>query len=474
MGLISEEVEVKLNPRNIKWYEDLGYEIPRYKDKSGKLIISMGTKIKVNILDLTSRSISYVDIQCDNCEKYLSVKWQNYKNNIHEDGRYYCKKCATNLFSVKTRTSNKLINGKSFEQWCINNNRLDILNRWDYELNDCKPSEITFSNGKKYYFKCPRELHKSELKRISGFISGQEGTMDCKKCISFAQWGIDHLGEDFLEKYWDYEKNIIDPWDVSYGSSTKKVYIKCQEKEYHGSYNIKCKDFTINMRCGYCHGKLVHPLDSLGKILEDKELLHLWSDKNKKSPYKYTPKSEQKVYWKCPEGIHEDYPRNIKNSNKCNFRCPECDYSKGEEAISNYFISKGLIKIIDEDYKIIDDSFKDKCQYYIPQKKFKGLVGTGNGLLSYDFYLPNKQYNLLIEYDGEFHYQVIKLYKNEPIKYAEERLRKQQEHDRLKDEYAENNNINLLRIPYWEFDNIENILEDYLNNINNSSAKKVI
>ena len=33
MGLISEYVEIKLGGRNIKYYENLGYEIPRRKDK---------------------------------------------------------------------------------------------------------------------------------------------------------------------------------------------------------------------------------------------------------------------------------------------------------------------------------------------------------------------------------------------------------------------------------------------------------
>jgi len=44
----------------------------------------------------------------------------------------------------------------TFEQWCLDNNRLDILNRWDYELNKCKPSKIGYSTKKKYYFKCPK------------------------------------------------------------------------------------------------------------------------------------------------------------------------------------------------------------------------------------------------------------------------------------------------------------------------------
>jgi hypothetical protein len=469
MGLITEEVEVGLS-RNIKHYEDLGYKIPRRKDKKGRINVVEGTKILVKVQDLPNSSAKNVNIKCDGCGKELiNIKWIDYLRSVKEDGKYYCQKCANKLFASKTRALNKLKNGRSFEQWCIKNNRQEILDRWDYELNDCLPDEINYGTKKKYYFKCPEELHKSELKNINSFTSGKEGSIQCKMCNSFAQWGIDNLGEDFLEKYWDYENNTVDPWNITKCANKPKVWIKCQEKDYHGSYDIRCNDFINSYRCPYCtnqHGK-VHPLDSLGKLLEDKGLLHLYSENNKQSSYKYAPFSQQKVYWKCPEGLHENYPRRIGSSNYYDFRCPECNnYSKGEERISNYFIDIGFIKIADEDYKILNEVFKQKYVYYIPQKKFDSLIGLGNGQLSYDFYLPNLQYNLLIEYDGEYHYKPIKNYKNEPIKHAEAKLKKQQKHDKLKNEYAKNNNINLLRIPYWDYDNIEEILDNYFKNIN--------
>ena len=82
---------------------------------------------------------------------------------------------------------NKNKNSKSFEQWCIDNNRQDVLDRWDYELNDCKPSEISFgSSSKKYYFKCPKGIHKSELKNISSFTSGKQNNLNCNQCNMIA------------------------------------------------------------------------------------------------------------------------------------------------------------------------------------------------------------------------------------------------------------------------------------------------
>ena len=87
----------------------------------------------------------------------------------------------------------------------------------------------------------------------------------------------------------------------------------------------------------------VHPTDSLGKYLENNNLLYIWSSNNKKSPYEYAPKSKYIVWWKCPNNKHKDFKRNILHSNNYNFRCPECNnYSKGEEKISIYLLNKNI------------------------------------------------------------------------------------------------------------------------------------
>ena len=114
--------------------------------------------------------------------------------------------------------------------------------------------------------------------------------------------------------------------------------------------------------------------------------------------------------------------------------CPFCKESKGEKIIRLYLE-------------------KNNINFEKP-KKYTDL--RDKDLLSYDFYLPN--YNLLIEYNGRQHYEKV----NWDNKTIEEELNSnleiQQKHDKMKLEYAKNNNINLLVIPYTEFDNIEEIL----------------
>ena len=110
--------------------------------------------------------------------------------------------------------------------------------------------------------------------------------------------------------------------------------------------------------------------------------------------------------------------------------CPICNQSKGEKRILKYLNENNI--------------------EYIYQMKYSDLRGINDGLLSYDFYLPT--YNLLIEYQGEYHDHTVS--NQSDFDFAI-----QQEHDKRKKEYAEKNNIQLLEIWYWDFDNIEKILD---------------
>ena len=79
--------------------------------------------------------------------------------------------------------------------------------------------------------------------------------------------------------------------------------------------------------------------------------------------------------------------------------------------------------------------------------------------LRFDFAVKDNSGNLLflIEYDGELHYIAARFYG------GKKKLLKQQYRDKLKDEYCKERGIDLLRIPYWKFDNIREIIENKLN-----------
>lgn len=60
--------------------------------------------------------------------------------------------------------------------------------------------------------------------------------------------------------------------------------------------------------------------------------------------------------------------------------------------------------------------------------------------LPFDFYLPD--YNILIEYDGKQHFEIINFFG------GKKRLIEQNIKDNIKTEYCKNNNIKLIRIKY--------------------------
>lgn len=76
--------------------------------------------------------------------------------------------------------------------------------------------------------------------------------------------------------------------------------------------------------------------------------------------------------------------------------------------------------------------------------EYKNLNLQKESYLRFDFYLPT--YNRLIEFDGIQHY--------EENDFFNDSLENIQTRDKMKNQWAKENNIPLVRIPYWERDNI--------------------
>jgi hypothetical protein len=90
------------------------------------------------------------------------------------------------------------------------------------------------------------------------------------------------------------------------------------------------------------------------------------------------------------------------------------------------------------------------------EKTFPDCLGrTGRKPLRFDFFLLD--YNILIEYDGEHHYKPVN--KGYRAKYVHERT---VINDKIKDNYIKEKGVGLLRIPYWEYDQIDEILTEVI------------
>jgi very-short-patch-repair endonuclease len=129
----------------------------------------------------------------------------------------------------------------------------------------------------------------------------------------------------------------------------------------------------------------------------------------------------------------------IHTNRKCG--CPACKFSKGERIISAWLKKHNLI--FEEQYKFSD------CRHKLP--------------LPFDFYLP--ELNCCIEFDGEQHFQLMRYIKDKTKQL--EAFQTIIFRDAIKTTYCEENNITLLRIPYYEFKNISKMLhQHFFNNLN--------
>lgn len=141
--------------------------------------------------------------------------------------------------------------------------------------------------------------------------------------------------------------------------------------------------------------------------------------------------SKKNLRVECGE-CGDEYITNFDSyTSKHQVRCPHC--SK-RESDGEFRIRKFL-----EEHKI----------YFEQEKRFENC--KAKKMLPFDFYLPD--YNLIIEFDGQNHYFDIGYGTHERTLL----------YDEIKNQYCKNNNIDLLRIPYWEGHDMEKIIARKLN-----------
>ena len=254
------------------------------------------------------------------------------------------------------------------------------------------------------------------------------GCPECAKTIRAIKQTKTH--EKFIAEVSKIHPNII--VCTPYKKSTHRVELKCSVCDNRWTaypYNIlsgrgcpKCKSIETGNRCRKPKEKFIAELKECNpyvRILGD--YINCYTN----------------IKTECVlcGNIWEPVPKVLLRGSGC----PICNLSKGERKIKEYL-----------------DNLN--CSF-VYQKTYEGLIGTGGFSLSYDFFIPS--YNLLIEYQGEQHQKPVD-FKGYGKKYAEKTFYIQKEHDKRKRDFAESHNIKLLEIWYWDFDNIENILQKYI------------
>ena len=185
-------------------------------------------------------------------------------------------------------------------------------------------------------------------------------------------------------------------------------------------YHLK----TCSKGCAYCTGRYKTTNDfanELNNINPDVKVLGEYIG------------SESPIDVKCLVCGHHWNPigRSLLNGQGC----PNCSMSKGEKFIKTVLDSHQIEYISQHTF---DDCRLKQC-------------------LRFDFYLPD--YNVIIEYDGEQHFYPVD-FGSKGSEWAENAFKLNQKKDQTKDKYCLQKGINLIRIPYTNYNNIPDIITE--------------
>lgn len=308
---------------------------------------------------------------------------------------------------------------------------LKTFNTRGYEL-----ISTEYINGKsKLKYICPRHQDKGIQEiRFDNFQQGQ----GCYYC------GIENSHNkaklNYLDIKHEFDKRNFTLISKEYVSARDYLQYICNKHKEKGIQKIRYYNLKNGYGCKYCgiESMVLKQSKSHSEFLSDlddkyKEYDILCDYKNLKTKIKLRHKKCGYIWNVLPSYLL---------AHKQN--CPNCmsNVYKGESRIQKFLEINNII-------------FK---------KQYKFSECKNKQLLPFDFVIfNNDDIKCLIEYDGEQHYKPVN-FGGISDECALAELSKTKKNDKIKDNFCKTNNIELIRIPYWEFKNIEDILYSHLHN----------
>lgn len=243
---------------------------------------------------------------------------------------------------------------------------------------------------------------------------------------------------------WDVSKNgKLTPDSVAY-SSNKRVWWICEKRhEWCATINNRT---TGRTNCPFCSGKKPSNENCLQSRHPDLSKEWNFSRNGKLTPSGVTSGSGRVVWWTCSEG-HE-WKSSVGNRANLGRGCPYCLVSKGESKLVRVFSNRSLI--------------------YDREVKFRDC--KNRSLLRFDFVvygqpMADKPLKVLfaVEFQGPHHYKPVLYSRKSCFKKAEDDFKSIKHRDALKKIFCEKEGISLLEIPYWEYENIEFLVDEFIN-----------
>jgi hypothetical protein len=260
VAILEKEILVELAAKNIKYYENLGYEIKRIKKSNGKYTIPHGTKLMVKTKHLPNGDVRVTKI-CDDCGKRspnqtISSILSSRKKG---DGKDRCYICGMKVAGVNRRNNVKY--EKTLEFFAIKNDRQYLLNEFS-SINIKKPNEISYGTADKYLWICPKCNNEYDTS-VAARTNTESG---CPYCT-----GVRVLKgyNDLWTTHPEVATLLYDSnrgFEVTYGSVKKEIF-QCKEC---GNIEPKILNNIINQgfSCSKCSDGISYPEKFIYSILE--------------------------------------------------------------------------------------------------------------------------------------------------------------------------------------------------------------
>jgi len=236
----------------------------------------------------------------------------------------------------------------------------DVVNLWNYDLNEDTPLQVTFGSKEKRYFNCKKGC--IYLCLINNMSKKQPS--NCPYCTGRKLGYGNDLATNYPEvaKQWDYELNEDTPYDV-FAKTAKKRWFKC--KNNHSTLVKVHHKTNSNTNCAYCSGKKVGYGNDLATNYP--KLLKMWHKDNAKKPNEVTPGSNYKAKLICTNNhVYEQRVSHLTNG----IGCPRCYDLSTVSKIENDIFNE-LLKYIDV-----------KQQGYVGG--YRPDIVTGKTIIEYD------------------------------------------------------------------------------------------
>ncbi len=409
-----------------------------YKSPTIFLICDNGHQYKTTLGNLIQRNNKCIyctgrhKFTIDQVRQYVEVeivKWHklklisDYKNNstpislIDDDGyKYYVR--LSNLQIQVQRKNSKLEKFHRFNIYTLENihNYLKINNIQDKLLS------TEYHNNHEYLqWLCPNG-HMYNM-NWANFSQGKR----CHECAPNARPSF-----EFISKQFDNRGLIL--LSTDYVNNIAPLDFICKNHLDHGVQHITWATVQSSTAygCVYCHYNRLRRDRQMGIQEFKKRVYQMVGGEYQVVGSKYINNSTPiEMYHSTCGHTYKVQPGLFLVGRRCAY----CYQSKGEMQIATILTNSKIIFITQHTF--------DDCKY---QQK-----------LRFDFYIPS--YNTCIEYQGIQHYQPID-FANKGEQWAKNEYKKNQIRDQIKRQYCKKHNINLIEIPYWEFDNIEDIIQN--------------